>query len=436
MKSTDVIIIGAGAAGLMAAYTLTKAGKSVTVFEARNRIGGRIHTINNDAFSYPTELGAEFIHGDLPITLHLLEEAGIENSDVRFEMWQYHDDTFTQSEEFVEGWDNFLEKVNELKHDTPLDDFLEQNFTDSSFAKMRSQVENYVGGYDTADTKDASTFALRNEWNHEDEDAQHRVNGGYGALADYLSSVCRDGGNEILLNTIAKEIRWDENIVKVITSTGSIYSAEKIIVALPLGVLQASDTSEGAIQFYPAIQKQTEAIKNMGFGSVIKILLEFDEIFWENDAITQLTKADLSTMGFLFCEEEAVPTFWTQAPAHSPLLTGWLGGIPAYEKKDMPDEEILQLTLASLSNIFKIESEKLKGKLIAWHVANWTAEPFTRGSYAYDTVESHEARKLLQQPVSNTIYFAGEYLYDGPAMGTVEAALTSGKDAAEMILKG
>jgi monoamine oxidase len=172
----------------------------------------------------------------------------------------------------------------------------------------------------------------------------------------------------------------------------------------------------------------------MGFGSIIKILLEFDEIFWESKAITKMAGADLSTMGFLFTEE-AIPTFWTQAPAHSPLLTGWLGGPPAYAQKDTPDEAVLQLALTSLSNIFKIDPITLKDKLIAWNVANWTAEPFTRGSYGYDKVESPQARKLLLQPVESTIYFAGEYLYDGPAMGTVEAALTSGKNIAEMILK-
>ena len=77
MKPTDIIIIGAGAAGLMAAYTLVKAGKKVTILEARNRIGGRIHTINNKSFSKPVELGAEFIHGDLPVTLGLLKAGGI-----------------------------------------------------------------------------------------------------------------------------------------------------------------------------------------------------------------------------------------------------------------------------------------------------------------------------------------------------------------------
>jgi len=163
--------------------------------------------------------------------------------------------------------------------------------------------------------------------------------------------------------------------------------------------------------------------------------MEFDDVFWESDVFKKQTGADLSTMGFLF-SDEAISTYWTQSPSKSPLLTGWLGGPPAYQIKDMPDDAILQQALTSLGTIFTMAPEALKQKLLDWHVANWAAEPFTRGSYAYDKVKSPEARQLLQQAVDDTIYFAGEYLYDGPAMGTVEAALTSGESVAQRVLKG
>lgn len=434
MKLTDVIIIGAGASGLMAAYTLTKAGKTVTVLEARNRMGGRIHTIDNERLGH-LELGAEFVHGDLPVTLGLLKEAGIGSSEVGFEMWQYHDGMFTQSDEFVAGFEGFLEKLNGLKEDMPMHDFLEKYFAGDKYAKMRAQIENYVSGYDTANVRDASAFALRNEYNHEDEDAQHRVNGGYITMIDYLADVCKDAGNDIVLNTVVKEVTWEKGNVNVVATNGAVYEAAKVIIALPLGVLQAPEVAEGAITFTPKINDRISAINNMGFGSVIKILLEFDEIFWEGDAVTKRAGTSLSTMGFLFTEEE-IPTYWTQSPARSPLLTGWLGGPPAHEMKEVTDEEILQQALTSLSKIFGIVPDVLKQKLISWHVANWTAEPFTLGSYAYDKVKSPEARKILLQAVDDTIYFTGEYLYDGPAMGTVEAALTTGKSVGEFILKG
>jgi monoamine oxidase len=428
MKS-DVLIIGAGASGLMSAHTLARAGKKVAILEARGRIGGRIHTVTGQGFTGHVELGPEFVHGNLPVTLGLLDEAGIGYSDVGFEMWQHHNGRLEKSAEIVEGWTGFLEKLNELEEDMPILDFIEQNFGGQKYARMRRQIVDYVSGYDTADIQDAGAFALRNEWNHEDEDAQHRVDGGYHRLVGFLADTVLNLGNPVHLNCVVKEVVWERGSVKAITMDGQTYKAEKAIVALPLGVLHRKE-GEGAIKFAPSIGKQQAAFNAIGFGSVIKVLLEFDTIFWENAS----GSANLSSMGFLF-SDEAIPTYWTQSPAQSAVLTGWLGGPPAFAKKEDSGREILQMALDSLGNIFKMDSEVLKGKLVAWHVANWTAEPFTRGSYAYDKLESPNARHILQQPIEDTLFFAGEYLYSGPAMGTVEAALTSGKDVAVTILR-
>ncbi len=96
MKNTEIIVIGAGATGLMAAYELTKAGKRVIILEARNRTGGRIHTLDDTSFFKYAELGAEFVHGDLPVTLKVLKEAGIELMPASGEMWHYNDGKFSK----------------------------------------------------------------------------------------------------------------------------------------------------------------------------------------------------------------------------------------------------------------------------------------------------------------------------------------------------
>src|SRR4051812_48094237 len=87
----DVIIVGAGAAGLIAAWELVQVGKKVAIIEARDRVGGRAHTIIDADFDLPVELGAEFVHGKLELTQMLLKRSGTSQYDVSGEVWQNED---------------------------------------------------------------------------------------------------------------------------------------------------------------------------------------------------------------------------------------------------------------------------------------------------------------------------------------------------------
>lgn len=433
MENADVLIIGAGAAGLMAAFTLARAGKKVTVLEACNRTGGRIRTLDNTLFFDHAEVGAEFVHGNLPITLSLLKEAGINYYPAGGEMWQYSNGTFTKDAGMIEDWPLLMKKLNALKEDVTLDVFLEQHFTDSKFDELKSSVRKYAAGYDTGDPSRMSALSLRREWQNEDEDAQHRIEGGYCALVQYLASTIKQAGGLIYLNAPVTHINWAAGHVKATVADGDVYEASRVIFAIPLGVWQAPATAKGKITLKPPIAPQMQALQQMGFGAIIKVLLQFDEIFWEDEVTEELAGHSLKDMGFLF-SEEVIPTWWTQAPRHSPLLTGWLGGPEAERWANKPAEEILQHSLQSLSNIFNRSADWLKEHLVASHIANWTADPYIYGSYAYDTVDTAQSLALLNQSVEQTLYFAGEYMYQGPAMGTVEAALTSGRDVAEKLI--
>lgn len=432
MNTADILIIGAGAAGLMAARELANAGKKVIVLEANNRIGGRIYTQRDAVTGKYIELGAEFVHGDLPVTLGLLNEAGIPYRSASASMVQYNEGVFSEDESFIEHWDLLIDKLNSLQQDTSIEELMLKEFPGDEYNRMRASVRQFVSGYDTGDPQKASCFALRKEWQSDDDNAQHRIEGGYVRLMDYLAGECRANGGQILLNTIVKNIYLEPGKVSAITVDGTAFHAQRMILAVPLGILKAGNGQTGAITFYPPLKAHAEAIQQMGFGAVIKILLEFNEPFWCSKQTEERIGRSLDQMGYLLSEEE-IPTWWTQFPEQSSVFTGWIGGPDAEVKKEMTDENILMQGLQSLANIFRLRVEELQRRLKAWKVVNWTAKPFTQGSYAYDTVNASACRRTLSTPVDDTLFFAGEYLYEGTAMGTVEAALTSGRDVARII---
>lgn len=418
---TDVLIIGAGASGLAAAYELVKAGQKVTVLEARNRIGGRIHTIPTEEGHL--ELGAEFIHGDLPLTLGLLQEAGIRYAQSGGKLFTVKNGQLSAGGDFIIDWDVLSAKMNALETDISLESFLSTYFPGDEYSQLRFSVRRYAGGYDTADPAVASTFALRDEWLKESEH-QYRINTGYGSLLDYLADRIKAAGGEIILNAPVKELSWKAGRVQAICGSGHDFSAARAIVTLPLAILQQADTP-GQFHFSPTLPEKTAAAKQMGMGAIIKLLFQFKEAFWQN--------TQYRSMGFII-SDEAVPTWWTQYPEDSPVLTGWLGGLPAEAYREANGEQLLQIGMQSLSNIFSIPVEELYENLEDAQVMNWTAMHYTRGSYAYATIHTHAALPVLTAPVENTLYFAGEALYEGAAMGTVEAAFTSGVTAAKALL--
>src|SRR5688500_6574289 len=113
----DVIIIGAGAAGLSAARTLSAKGKSVCIVEARDWIGGRIHTMKGEGFSVPVEAGAEFIHGNLPLTQTLLKEANVSYQAGNGQTWNVEKGKLSKGDLFDKDWDVLIQKLSQLKQD-------------------------------------------------------------------------------------------------------------------------------------------------------------------------------------------------------------------------------------------------------------------------------------------------------------------------------
>jgi monoamine oxidase len=418
----DIIVVGGGSAGLMAAAQLLKQGNRVTILEANDRLGGRIHTIRNAAFKRPVEAGCEFVHGDLPLTVQLLKAANIEFRTVRGTMTRVgNDGEWKTQDDFTVGWKELIEQMNEVTDDVTVDEFLQRNFSDDKFKQLRTSVLRFAEGFDLADTSKASVLALREEW-MEEEDQQYRVPGGNDQLIHYLEKQCHEANGVIHTSAIVTSINWKRDEVTVVAQNGQTYHGNKVIVTVPLGVLQAEPAP---IKFQPVIGEYVDASKKIGFGSVIKVLLQFKQSFWEEKK---------KNIGFLFANTP-IPTWWTQLPSDYALLTGWAGGPQAWMLETRDDTTIQQFALQSLSTIFKMRVDDLEGLLTASQIANWRNDSFTRGGYSYCTVESVKAQNLFNTPIQDTIFFAGEAFYNGPSPGTVEAALASARNVAERLMQ-
>jgi monoamine oxidase len=436
-----VIIIGAGAAGLQAGRRLSSAGAGVTILEAGARPGGRIVTIpsggstaaagyelTGKGFSETVEGGAEFIHGDLPLSLQLAREAGVAlvptgGQMIRLRRGESLKKHSEGGEPFPsKDWHRLMEEMRALTADMPMAQFLNEKFPGPGYEALRDSARSFAQGYDLADLDKVSTLSLYREWSAEDEEEEsYRAEGGYGRLIGFLTDVCRDQGCRIHFSTPVTGVRWQRGKVEVHTAGGEVFTADRLVVTVSLGALKA-----GLIRFDPALPVQAQAIDRLGYGQIVKALLEWKEPFW------RVNKHRGQTLFII--SEEPVPTWWTQSADDCALITGWITGEPMRAFRRLDEAARIDSCVASLAAIFGMEPPRLRESLKAAMVFDWVAAPYFLGGYSFETVGSADARSILSRPVEETIYFSGEALYEGNVPGTVEAAFNSGLTTAETMI--
>jgi monoamine oxidase len=415
-----IVVVGAGAAGLMAARELAAAGQRVTILEARDRCGGRIYPLPSSQFGYAAEGGAEFIHGEAPVTQALLREAGLSQQTIKGTRWSFESGALSPRALQDTHAFELRQALQTLTRDMSVTEFLSRHFGGAEYDRFRESIERMVEGYDAAEPERASVFALREEWLGAERGAQRRIVGGYGALIDFLAAECRGRGVAIRFGAVVSAIETDGGKVIVRCADGSSLDCGMVMVTVPLPLLQE-------IAFPPAEHETIRAAGDIGFGNVIKLLLRFERRWWLDD------RSQLADLTFLL-SDKAIPVWWTQQPAESAVLTGWFGGPKTRELAHLNEQELIETGLASLAGVFDVPLAHLKTHLGAARAINWARDPFARGAYSWATTATRKAQSVLARSDGSAIVLCGEALYRGPDMGTVEAALANGREAARTIL--
>jgi monoamine oxidase len=419
----DVIVVGAGVAGLTAASDLAANGLDVVVLEARDRIGGRTHTVSlGDA---EVDLGAAWVHDPWhnPLTTHL-EFLGI--PVVSDGMWghgmgAFYNGDWLSSEEtssLVAALYNFDPEVAGSALRPPSDRYSDgtswyvetQLAPNTRSAVVDAFLRQIVGAGVTGD--DAKEISLEGMAAYEGEESGHNsvIPGGYRTLVDRLSK-----GVNVQLSAPVLRIDHSETGVTV-TGKDRTLDASWAVLTAPLGVLKA-----GGIQFDPDMPRQhREALSRLKAKSLEKVVVTFDNRFWSED-LSQIALLD-NDHGFIWVHDLGVHT---GVPTLVALYNPTIAAI------QMPGTTAVETFTSLLTAMFgHIPSPK--------HAAttNWASDPYSLGSYSFIPVgASPRDMTTLTQPVGPRLLLAGEHTFPS-YYGTVQAAWLSGKRAAQEVIQG
>lgn len=445
----DTIVVGAGIAGLAAARLLTGAGRRVVVLEARDRVGGRVHTEREGG--RVTDLGASWIHGISNSPLHEVT-TGFGMPEVEFTVGSYQAGGRPIAYFGPDG-----ARLSDAEADRFIADVAE---VDARLARVIAAAERGSSYADVADSAVRAVVAERGwsrprgervlEYLHHRSEEQYGADAalldahgldddaiegdevvfpdGYGRLAEHLAA-----GLDVRLEHEVGAVRWGDGGVAVAVRTpgasghAETLTAERAVVTVPIGVLRS-----GAVRFDPPLPEPIAgAVDALAMNAFEKIFLRFPERFWDEGISAIRRQGDAAKWWH---------SWYDLSGAHGePTLLTFAAGECAEQIRDWPEERVVASVMAALREIYGASIPDPAHV----RITHWQDDPYARGSYAYMTLgsrpEDHDviATPIVAaaggRPADAVLHLAGEATWsEDPA--TVTAALCSGHRAAERIL--
>ncbi|HEU5310603.1 MAG TPA: NAD(P)/FAD-dependent oxidoreductase, partial [Candidatus Eisenbacteria bacterium] len=419
-----IVIIGAGAAGLEAARELESRGHSPLILEARDRLGGRIFTHQDRRVPLPIDLGAEFIHGEAPVTTSLLTSAGLSAMEIRSEHAEAHRGILRRTD-YWSAVDGILKRIRTEGPDESIADFLARRPGGRGMTRERALTRRFVEGFHAADPEriSAQSIATGEESASDSAARLGRVTQGYGALVEWLAR-----GLTIRRNCQVTTISWKRGRATItgrLASGRSVrYDARVVLITVPVALLRAVRKGPGAIEIRPMPPRVRRALQGFEVGPVVRMVVWFRELPWNGTDRP-------ARRNFVHLTEDPFQVLWSADPVRWPLAVAWCGGPDASPLSELPRAKALGVLRGQLSRALGISPRRLERMIrsIWWH--DWNRDPYARGAYTYARVGGGQASEHLSRPEGGTLFFAGEAT-DSKG-GTVEAALASGRRAALQI---
>lgn len=425
----DTVVVGAGMSGVTTARMLADAGQRVVVLEARNRLGGRMHTERDAGFS--VDLGASWIHGiEVSPLWDLVQALQIPTLEYTVGSFQaggrpigYFDGEGTPMDpgatarwiDDVAHVDGLLvEEVGAASSGDSYLDVTERALDRSGLAPerideirefFRHRVEEQCGAW----IGDLDAHGLDEDEIDGDEVIFPR---GYDEIPRRIAS-----GLDVRLDHAVRRVEYSAEGATAVTDRGEFH-AQRMVVTVPLGVLKS-----GSLAFAPPLPSAVaDPIARLGMGVFNKVYLQFSERFWPEDAYALRALGEPGEHWHSWYDVSAV--------SGRPTLLTFAAGPFGRRMQELPDDQIIEDAVAALRTLY---GERV-GEVVARWVTRWGIDPHSMGSYSHIPVRaSHHDHDALAGPVDDVLHFAGEATW-GAEPATVGAAYASGHRAAERIL--
>jgi len=414
-----IIVVGAGVAGMYAAYLLHHQGFEVIVLEASSHWGGRIRALDKFA-SFPVEVGAEEIHGEKSFYYQIIKRANVAIFDSEggenlyaVEGELLNEERINENKHYKKALDLIDKIVSYEGEDISLQEYMDNQKIDKSVQHILSaELANERG----TSANRLSMKGLAYEFQHWEAGYQTfmlKKDSHTSILENYFASIV----GKVQYNKIVKAIDYSESVVNVTTQDGQTFQASKVILTVPLTILKAN-----LIDFYPALPKEKEqAIQKIGMGAGLKVILKFKRAFWGENTN--------SIFGYL------VPEYWVTSYQRSNdehVLTAFVNGTNA-EFLSHQGEEAITSILNELDNLFGegIASTNLEKS----YLMDWTKEPFIKGTYSFDKVGVGNSRQILAEPIEGRLFFAGEATCTNGHHASIHGAMESAERTVKEILE-